>query len=106
MERVVQPDPDLLASILLKSVGSVIGSILAILFKWPKTYREFQKRAVFSLLAGVALTPIAIMILSKFLDVDGSAETLVAVSTITAFASWSCAGVLLKAFDRWGTLKE
>lgn len=100
------PDPDVLASILLKSVGSVIGAVLAILFKWPKSKAEAQKRAIFSLLSGIALTPIAILIMQEFLDVDRSPETIVAVSTITAFASWTCAGVLLKATDRWGATKE
>lgn len=100
------PDPDVLASILLKSIGSVTGAFLAILFKWPKTRAEAQKRAVFSLLAGVTLTPIAILIMQNFLPVDRSPETIVAVSTITAFLSWSSAGVLLKFVDRWGTAKE
>jgi putative effector of murein hydrolase LrgA (UPF0299 family) len=102
----VTPDPDVLASILLKAVGSVIGAILAILFKWPKSRAEAQKRAIFSLLSGIALTPIAISIMQEFVVVDRSAETIVAVATITAFASWTCAGVLLKLTDKWGNAKE
>ena len=100
------PDPDVLASILLKSVGSVIGAVLAILFKWPKTTKDFILRVWFSLLSGVALTPIAILIMQQFVPIPRDAETIVAVSTITAFASWTCAGVLLKATDRWGATKE
>lgn len=86
------PAPEILGSLILKLLGSVAGTVLALIFALPKNWRDFQRRGMFSLLAGVVLTPFALTVLRRFIDIPADPETLVAVAAMTAFASWSAAG--------------
>lgn len=88
--------PDILGPLMLKLVGATVGTMLALIFKLPRSRRDFKRRAAFSLLAGVFMSPLVVLAARKVVEVPGDAETIVAFASITAFASWYVARVVLK----------
>lgn len=93
---------DLLAILILNLIGSACGAFLALIIRMPKSRRGFRERAVFSIAAGMTLSPITAPILRKFFDIANDGETRVALATITAFASWWCARRFLRVVEDWG----
>ncbi len=92
---------DALGILLLKLIGSIAGTFLALIIRMPRSRKGFQQRAAFSVVAGIILSPIAAIILRKFFDVANDAETTVAIATVTAFASWWCARKFLDTVEGW-----
>jgi hypothetical protein len=91
------PTPEIVTGLVLKMIGSVCGTILALVFSPPRNRREFRRRASFSLIAGVALTPVA----TYFLPIGNDPESLVATACGTAFVSWWVAGTLRRVIAAW-----
>lgn len=91
------PAPEILTGLILKLLGSVAGTALALIFAPPRNWRDFRRRGAFSLISGVVFTPFV----KHFIELSADAETTVAVACMTAFASWWCAGALLKLVRAW-----
>lgn len=98
MEKV---NGDFLGNLLLKLIGSVAGTFLALIMRPPRSRKGFQQRAAFSIVAGLLLSPIVVMVLRKFFDVPTDAETVVAVAAVTAFGSWWLARKFLQTVENW-----
>ncbi len=92
------PAPEALTVLVAKTIGSVCGTVLALIFSPPKSRREFKRRASFSVIAGVIMSP-AVRI---FIDLPLDTETLIATAAGTAFISWSAAGVFTRIVKAYG----
>lgn len=95
------PSPEFLGNLMLKAIGALAGTVLALIFRLPKNWREFKRRAAFSFLTGIFASPLAILGLREVIDVPSDPETLVAIVTVTAFGSWWVAGAVLKRVSIW-----
>lgn len=98
------PAPEILGSLILKLIGSMVGSVLALIFAPPRNMRDFRRRGSFSLISGVFMTPVV----RHFVETSNDPETVVAVAAITAFASWWAAGTFLRIVraGKWGQDRE
>lgn len=91
------PTPEVLTGLILKLIGSVCGTVLALIFAPPRSRRDFRRRGAFSLIAGVVMVPVV----RHFVPMANDPETLVAVACITAFVSWWAAGTARRIIKTW-----
>jgi hypothetical protein len=97
---------DFLGALLLKLIGSIAGTFLALIIRMPKSRKGFQQRAIFSMIAGIILSPIVAVILRKFVDIPDDAETVVAIATVTAFVSWWAGRKVIDTIEEWKSSDE
>ena len=83
---------DLLVSMALKTMGAVVGAVLALLRRPPRSFKEFRRQAMFSVLSGIFITPLLVL----WFRIPTDPESLVAAAAVTSFASWWFASAALK----------
>lgn len=93
------PAPEVLTGLILKLIGSVCGTVLALIFAPPRSRRDFKRRGAFSLISGMVLVPVV----KHFFPIADDPETLVAVACVTAFISWWAAGTFRRIVKNWET---
>ncbi len=87
---------ELIAGLLIKSIGAVSGAILALLRFPPKNRGEAYRRAVSSIIAGL----IAGSVVAGKLGLGPDPEATLFSAALTAFVSWPILGVLEKLARR------
>lgn len=88
-------------SVLIKGLGSLAGTILALVFIVPKTVSGFIRRTVASLIGGIVFGPV----IHVYLAWPTVWEHLVASSAIASFLSWWVMGPIVTVARKWLTDK-
>ncbi len=89
-------DLDLIAAG-IRSFGSFLGAILALVFQPPKTLPEFATRSVFSLISGAVFgEPVR-----EWLKWSDRPTMVIAAAAITALASWWAWGTAVRVIGAW-----
>ena len=84
-------------TILFKVIGSVGGAVMALVFIYPKTSREFWTRLLFSIPAGIMFGGAA----REWLKWPMTTEMILASSAVTAMLSWWVMGAFVRLADNW-----
>lgn len=91
------PEGFTLAAMILKGLGSVSGTALALLVKPPKSIAEFVTRLACSLLAGILFaTPVR-----ERIGWAGTEEYVIASATIAAFCAWWLMAAVVRIIEKW-----
>jgi len=89
---------DELSAALIKALGSVGGSILALVFQPPTTTRDFIIRSVFSLLSGLLFgDPVR----TEYLHWPESVQHVVGAHALVALVSWWAFGAATRIIGAW-----
>jgi hypothetical protein len=84
-------------ALIAKSVGSVLGSLMALAFMPPQSPLEALRRFAFAWLAGVIFAPQAAAA-AGYLP---TTENLVSAAALVALASWWAVGAAVRISQRW-----
>ena len=96
------PEGFTLLAMMLKAIGSVSGTALALLVKPPKTIAEFATRVGCSLLAGILFaTPVR-----ERIGWIATEEYIIASATISAFCAWWIMAAVVRIIEKWDGTKK
>lgn len=84
-------------SLLAKGLGTVAGTIIALVFHPPKTLAGFVRRTSVSLISGPVFAPLV----HHQLGMENTDENWLAAAALAAFVSWWAAGILTAVFKKW-----
>ena len=88
-------------SLLVKGLGTLAGTVLALIFTPPKTLAGFVRRASVSLISGPVFAPLV----HHQLGMENTDEYWLAAAALAAFISWWAAGIATAVFRKWLTDK-
>lgn len=80
-----------------KIIGAVAGTILALVFIPPRTWRGFFQRTAAAMVFGIVFEPVA----RSWGGFDPSGEGIAAGSAAAAFASWWIMGAAKRTAEIW-----
>lgn len=89
-------------AMVLKGIGALSGTAMALLVKPPKTIPEFATRLGCSLLAGVLFaTPVR-----ERIGWAPTEEYVIASATVAAFAAWWIMAAVVRVIEKWDGTKK
>lgn len=96
------PEGFTLVAMILKGLGSVSGTALALLVKPPKSIAEFTTRLAASMIFGVLFaTPVR-----ERIGWPATEEYIIASATVAAFGAWWILAVGVKLVEKWDGSKK
>jgi urea transporter len=91
------PEGFALLAMILKGIGALSGSALALLVKPAKTLAEFGTRLGCSVLAGILFsTPVR-----ERIGWAGTEEYIIASATIASFCAWWIMAAVVRIIEKW-----
>lgn len=89
---------DELSAAIVKAVGSMSGSFLALVFQPPMSMRDFAVRSLFSFMSGVLFgDPVR----QQYLKWPETWQMWMASGAIVALASWWVWGMVIRILGKW-----
>lgn len=96
------PEGFTIGVMILKGIGAVSGTAMALLVKPPKTLAEFITRLSCSILSGILFaTPVRERIGWAMTD-----EYIIASATIAAFVAWWLMAAVVRIIEKWDGTKK
>lgn len=89
---------DDLTAAMIKGLGSISGSVLALIFQPPKNNNDFVVRAAFSVVSGMIFAdPIRL----QYLHWPESWQMWLASGALVSLASWWVMGAAIRVLGAW-----
>ncbi len=89
---------DELTAAVIKGLGAVSGSVLALIFQPPKTTNDFKVRAAFSVVSGMIF---ADPIRQQYLHWPETWQMWLASTALVSLASWWVMGAAIRVLGAW-----
>lgn len=84
--------PEIVAAIVLKAIGAIAGTFVALVFLPPRRWKEFLARAMVGPVVGIISAPHV----RDYLGWPATEESIVSSAALGAFISWWGLGAILR----------
>lgn len=88
-------------SAIAKTIGTLLGTLLALVFIPPKTKKGFYQRAVTALIVGWVSAPFISPWLVSHTSIEPGWDLHVGSGAVGAFCSWWGLGLVKRAFEKF-----
>lgn len=90
-------------SAIAKTIGTLLGTLLALVFVPPRTKRGFFRRAVTAMIVGPVSSPFIAPWLASYTSIEPGWDLHVGSASVGAFCSWWALGLVKRGIDKFST---